>query len=372
MAAQNPNILFVLKVPPPYGGGEIEQLYIYEVLKEKYRFILFSRKSHSKARQGKVQLSNLLFGVRMILRVCFACVRQRPHTVFIWLPKDLPAFIRNAFLVSLLRLLRIHVVGDLHGMGFGFLKSQRWRRFYLRHINNYMAIRTLSALISEQVRKSGYKHRLQAIDNGIRTPDSLSVKSTGLAEPVQLLYLGAISEAKGFMRVLNALMVLQEKNIRFFLNVVGEWTSKNFREQALQMIKAKNLYSIHFSGILLGDEKWRAIEKSHLLLHFTEWDGQPLTIIEAMAAGVPTIATPVGAIPEMIQHAENGFVVEKTSEAAEIIESLRTENLDYRQISQSARRTFERRFTLDTYIKNIERFVGDMDRATGHTVSKNR
>ena len=52
---------------------------------------------------------------------------------------------------------------------------------------------------------------------------------------------------------------------------MGEWINFDFRERVLQNIQANDLNShIHFSGILLGEEKWRAIEKSHLLLHFTE------------------------------------------------------------------------------------------------------
>ncbi len=369
--AEQQNILFVLKVPPPYGGGEIEQLYIYQALKEKYSFILFSRKSHNKARQGKLKLSNLLFGFRMIFQVLLACMRQKPHTVFIWLPKDLPAFIRNAILVSLLRLMRIRVVGDLHGMGFGFLP--RWQRFYERHINRYAAIRTLSDSISESVRQTGYHHQLCAIDNGIQTPTHLQIKTAEIAEPVQLLYLGAISKAKGFQRVLDCLLQLKEKNIRFSLKVVGEWTSDDFKERAQEFIAANSLTAnIRFAGILLGEKKWQAIERSDLLLHFTEWDGQPLTIIEALAAGVLSIATRVGAIPEMIQHNKDGFLVNNSVEAAEIIENLLKEKKTYKRISQAARQTFERRFTLETYINNIERFVGDPNRVTGATISKNR
>ena len=62
------DVLFVLKVPPPFGGGEIEHQYIYEELRNDYHFLVFARKVHSKASQGKIKLANILFGLGMILK----------------------------------------------------------------------------------------------------------------------------------------------------------------------------------------------------------------------------------------------------------------------------------------------------------------
>ena len=76
-----------------------------------------------------------------------------------------------------------------------------------------------------------------------------------------------------------------------------------------------------------------------------------------MAAGVPTIATPVGAITEMIEHNVDGFLIDRVDQALQIIRELLGGQLDYDAVSSTARRTFERRFSVEKYIHNIEQLV---------------
>lgn len=352
------DVLFVLKVPPPYGGGEIEHQYIFNQLHEEFAFVLFSRKAHNKSKQGRLSFSNLLFGLVMMLRVWAECLFRRPKVVFIWLPKDLPAFLRTLILVGSLRLFGIKVIGDLHGMGFGFLKAWTARLFFRRTINLFNAIRVLSPSIGERLRDTGYNNKLVAIDNGVMAPEFSKRKKAVIRQPVQLLYLGAISESKGFYRVLELVKDLYRLNIRFSLNVVGEWTSSQFRQEAFNFITQYRLMPyIQFLGVKLNEDKWRIIKESHVLLHFTDWDGQPLTIIEAMAAGVPTISTPVGAISEMIDHNVDGFLIDRVDQSYHIISELLAGRLDYDAVSTTARRTFERRFTIELYANKIRELV---------------
>jgi len=366
------DILFVLKLPPPFGGGELAHLYIYEALREKYRFITFTRRLHNKATQGKVKIANIIFGLKLILRVVAACLKKRPQVVFIWLPKDLPAFLRTALLVWLLRALDIKVIGDLHGMGFSFLRGKNKAKFYVRHINNFFAVRTLSLSISNELRTSGYNNIIVPVDNGVKAPQSALRSTPEIATPLHLLYLGAISEAKGFLETLDVLQELKKRQKPFRLHVVGEWTSPDFRRLAEDVIREFKLSPfVAFSGVLEGDDKWQAIERSHFLLHFSHWDGQPLTIIEAMAAGVPSLAFGIGAIPEMIRDRKNGFLVENTRQAAEILMQAADGLINYHKVSTAARQTFKQRFTIQRYIENIEKLIMVSENVASDAISEN-
>ena len=44
------------------------------------------------------------------------------------------------------------------------------------------------------------------------------------------------------------------------------------------------------------------------------WEGMPITILEALSVGCPTIANPVGGIPEMVRDGYNGFLSKERSE----------------------------------------------------------
>lgn len=367
------DVLFALKVPPPFGGGEIEHQIIYDVLQNNHLFLRFSRKSHTKAKQGRILLSNFFYGLLLMLQIWGTCAIRRPKVVFIWLPKDFPAFVRTILIISVLRLFRIKVIGDLHGMGFRFLNRRLQKWYYRRHINLFTTIRVLSPRIGERIRDSGFRHNIVSMDNGIVVPNLPKNKTGAFIQPIKLLYLGAISEAKGFLRVLHLIRDLSRANIRFILQVAGEWVNEQFHHEAVHYVEEHHLAPyIQFLGRKLNDEKWRILWNSHLLLHFTIWDGQPLTIIEAMAVGVPTISTPVGAIPDMIEHNVNGFLIDRVDQSIHIIIELLASRLDYEAISFSARRTYERRFTVERYIDGIQKIITMEKDATGHSISKNR
>ena len=48
-----------------------------------------------------------------------------------------------------------------------------------------------------------------------------------------------------------------------------------------------------------------------VLLHPTRWDGQPVTILEALAFGLPVVATSVGAIPDTIRSGVDGYLMRR-------------------------------------------------------------
>lgn len=352
-------VLFVLKVPPPFGGGEIEQQYIFRFLKDKYFFVLFSRRTHNKAKQGRLLLSNVMFALNMTARIIVACLKYRPKTVFLWLPKDLPAFLRTFVLVVLLKPFRVRILGDLHGLGMDFLDKAWTRKFYCYSINQFSKIRVLGQSIAHSLKESGYKNKIAIIDNGIDVPQNVLDYKRPSHKVLQLLVLGAISESKGFYKVLYLCYQLFKKELQFHLHVVGEWVDSHFREICLRFINDNNLENyITFYGIQIDEQKWTRLKSADLMLHFTNWDGQPLTIIEAMAAGVPTISTRVGAIPEMITHSYNGFLIDDyKSEPVEIIEKIATHKIKLEDISKNAKTVFLTRFTIDKYIKNIDTFV---------------
>ncbi|MBI5093910.1 MAG: glycosyltransferase family 4 protein [Candidatus Hydrogenedentes bacterium] len=70
-----------------------------------------------------------------------------------------------------------------------------------------------------------------------------------------------------------------------------------------------------------------------------------LKALQYMACGVPCIATPFGAVRELIRHGENGFFADSTSEWRDAFERLRDPELR-RRIGQAGRATVEARYAL--------------------------
>ncbi len=84
----------------------------------------------------------------------------------------------------------------------------------------------------------------------------------------------------------------------------------------------------------------------------TNWEGFPLSILEAMRAGLPVIANDVGGIREAVRHGENGFLIPPRDD--EMFTACLTRLLDSpalrRSLGRAARRDYEEKFTLETMV----------------------
>lgn len=95
--------------------------------------------------------------------------------------------------------------------------------------------------------------------------------------------------------------LLQEYN--FIIRVAGEGPLKQ------ELIRCISEYNLSDYFVVHGhvDNIPRLLAESHCLLMPSLWEGMPLVLLEAAAAGIPVIATPVGNIPFLLNK-ENGFV----------------------------------------------------------------
>lgn len=80
-------------------------------------------------------------------------------------------------------------------------------------------------------------------------------------------------------------------------------------------------------------------------------EGLPYTLLEAMALGVPTVATAVGGVPEVITHGKNGYLI-RPNNSHELTDTIISvlENGSIEMISEAAKETIIDRFTLEVMV----------------------
>ena len=354
-------VLFILSLPPPFGGGEIVSKFLYDRIRKDYNCVTFSKKKYDKAKQGNLNFYTYFYSFQYIFTIIFNIIRFRPSSIYIGLPKSFQAFFRNAIIVWFSYLFGIKVFSEIHGMSFPFAeKSGFQKKILLSTLNKLSGIRVLSNSIEEYLIELGYKRKVYVISNGVEIPDiNIHKKKEFTDSKLNILYFGAISSQKGFYRVLEILTSLgQETRDKIQLNIIGEWVHKKEKEQFLKYISENKLSScIQFLGRRVGNEKWELISENHIMIHLTEFDGQPLTIIETMSIGIPTIATKVGAIPEMISDKKNGFLINKNEDVNEILLKLLNKQISLNDLSMSAIETYKKRYTPELMVQKIKELV---------------
>jgi len=119
-----------------------------------------------------------------------------------------------------------------------------------------------------------------------------------------------------------------DENKRWWLAAEGVTLARRSGASRCQMVlagsgkgseRARQWASDHsdFAAFLgeVPDAAASVIPDLDVLILPSQREGIPMVVLEALAAGVPVIATPIGGVPEVIQSGRNGFLVEPTVEA---------------------------------------------------------
>lgn len=111
------------------------------------------------------------------------------------------------------------------------------------------------------------------------------------------------------------------------------------------------------------DDTMAVLDATDVLLHPSRHDALPTTIIEAMAAGTPVLATRVGGIPELIDDGVSGILLAPPpvpSEIAAVLAGLLRDPARRRQLAAAGRARFEREFTARRWAICIEELYRDV------------
>jgi len=85
------------------------------------------------------------------------------------------------------------------------------------------------------------------------------------------------------------------------------------------------------------------------------YEGGPIVVLEAMRAGLPTIATRTGAVPEYVNEGETGLIVETGDRVAlaGAIDQLLQHPEEWNTMGNKGREHFEMNFTLDKTVDKL-------------------
>ncbi|MEZ5479952.1 MAG: glycosyltransferase family 4 protein [Thiolinea sp.] len=119
-------------------------------------------------------------------------------------------------------------------------------------------------------------------------------------EPLKLLFIGSLEQLyKGLHIVLQALALCRERGQEFSLDVLGEGRYRPQLQQMAVDLKLDTL--VRFHGMVPRETGVIPfLDQADLFIHASLTEGLPRVVIEAMARGLPCVATRVGGIPELM------------------------------------------------------------------------
>ncbi|GGD15113.1 hypothetical protein GCM10011343_02640 [Flavobacterium orientale] len=168
--------------------------------------------------------------------------------------------------------------------------------------------------------------RVEVIPNTIELAN-YPFKQRSALQP-HLLWVRAIDSIYNPEMALQTLALVREEFPEAQLTMVGPY--KSISETAWQQTLQKYQLPVRMTGKLTKEE-WIGLAASHtVFINTTRIDNMPVSVIEAMALGLPVVSTDVGGIPHLIQHEVSGLLVptnDAPAMAQAVLRLLRSEGL---------------------------------------------
>jgi glycosyltransferase involved in cell wall biosynthesis len=268
------------------------------------------------------------------------------------------AYWRDLAYLLVAKLLRARVLYQVHG---GKLPHQFFdgRPLATRFLRWTLGLPDLVVVLA-QVELDAYRifvpgQQLMKLANGIDcTPFArVPVVRSRPEYPLRLAYVGRVAREKGLYETLQGVRLAAELGVDARLVVAGEGAEEERLRRYAQALGVGARVS--FVGPVFDEDKVRLFATADAMVLASYAEGLPYALLEAMAAGIPVIATPVGAIPDVVTHGTHGYLVAPRDGRA-IAEALVRLAGDREQLSWMSRAC--RRRVRAAY--SIERLAGEL------------
>lgn len=254
---------------------------------------------------------------------------------------------RNAFVV--------------HGWSFSNNKSILASWIYLLIERIMKPFSDYIILVSKYDQRLGHKHNLLSnkntlIYNGSRDllKNKVKVKSN---TKITLSFVARFSYQKDHETLFQALSNLKKSDLnKITINLIGGGNLMGTyiaRSQELGIHK-----SLNFVGETPDVDKY--LLESDLFMLISNYEGLPVSIIEAMSVGLPVIASDVGGINELVENGVNGYLVKKNDflRLSEVlIEIINKNSFDLKSMGNSSRELFQKNFSVNFMTTKTEEII---------------
>jgi glycosyltransferase involved in cell wall biosynthesis len=196
--------------------------------------------------------------------------------------------------------------------------------------------------------------RVRVVYNGVDVEEvcpAKNVKGVGGPpnRPPTIVTVGRLSPVKGHSNLLLATRDLIERWSDVQVLIVGKGRLEGaLKQQVVDLGLSKNvIFTGHLENV---SALWNHVD-AFVLPSLSE--GMPLSLLEAMAAGVPPVATRVGGVPEVIEDGKTGILVppEDRHALAKGIATLLEDRPLAKKMGESAREVVTRRFSLTAMVQ---------------------
>lgn len=245
-----------------------------------------------------------------LLDMCFVLLKHRKKTDYVLIDTFSTTNFYYALIVSqLARIFKLKYIPILHG---GNLPERLIKNKFLSNLifsNSYKNIAP-SNYLKSAFEEKGYSTMF--IPN-ILELENYSFKIREHVEPT-LFWVRAFKEIYNPTLAIKVLYLLKKEYPNAKLCMVGPFVDSSYEESLKLVSKLELENSVEFTNVLLKEDWHKKAIDFDIFINTTNFDNTPVSVMEAMALGLPVVTTNVGGIPFLLKDEFDGLLVPKSNE----------------------------------------------------------
>lgn len=264
------------------------------------------------------------------------------------------SFWRKYGLFQLAHLFGVPTILHLHGGEFSIFYAKECgpvKQWLIRRLYDKVSwVLVLSTHWQNWVRTISRNPRIEALYNPVIADAAPAPWES--RDPASVLTLGRMNKGKGSYDLLAATAELRDPPVRVMLGGDGEL--EQVRQRGAELGMADRLQLLGWVG---PDDKPGYLARATVYALPSYAEGLPMSVLEAMAAGIPVVTTPVGGIPDAVTDGVEGFLVQPGDVTAlrQKLQLLLNDNALARRMGEAGRRKIETTFASTVIMPRLEK-----------------
>lgn len=247
--------------------------------------------------------------------------------------------------------------------------------YFERHRNNYLPFRKFMYSIMDKtfcISEDGKKYIEEKLNNN-QTNDNIIISRVGCVNRYKYSAITHINDTKIVVScsniiplkrielIIEALSYIDEIKINWIHFGEGE-EKENLLLLSNNLLSEKKNISYSFHGYIKNRKLLEYYNSNYvdLFVNVSEYEGIPVTLMEAMSFGIPTVATDVGGVKELVNN-KNGYLMKKDLSPKELsevlIEYLKLPLENQKNYRNNARKSWEENYNSDFNFEKLAKTI---------------